>query len=259
MLSNIENEEKQEDKQKNTRDEEKQKGTNEETNEGTNEGTNEETNEETNEDTKEEDIKNARPTSETESDDSKPKPNDTILELQLGDVIHITNPLNDELNDQTFIIDYIDKSKVYLINTTSMTRIRLSITPDGTLGDGNITRIAILSRSDSPSYARQNELLPETWINVYFGGDFPVIITGEITNLENDMIEIKTVDGDVIYINFDYKGIPDNLPIEMIEIREKPVEPLSKEQKDQDQQQKDQQQKVQQQKDQEQKEESPEI
>ena len=30
------------------------------------------------------------------------------------------------------------------------------------------------------------------------------------------------VDDDVIYINFDYKGIPEDLPIEMIEIREKP-------------------------------------
>jgi len=41
------------------------------------------------------------------------------------------------------------------------------------------------------------------------------------------MIEIKTIDGDVIYLNFDYKGIPENLPIEMIEIREKPSEPLT--------------------------------
>jgi hypothetical protein len=36
------------------------------------------------------------------------------------------------------------------------------------------------------------------------------------------MIEITMVDDDVIYINFDYKGIPQDLPIEMIEIREKP-------------------------------------
>jgi hypothetical protein len=159
--------------------------------------------------------------------DENPNPSDTILELQLGDVIHITNPVNDELNDHTFIIDYIDKAKAFLINTESMNRIRLSISPEGTIGDGNITRIAILSRSDSPSYARQNELLPGKWINIYFGGEFPVIISGEITNLENDMIEIKTIDGDVIYLNFDYKGIPENLPIEMIEIREKPSEPLT--------------------------------
>jgi hypothetical protein len=156
----------------------------------------------------------------------KPKADETILELQLGDVIQISNPLNDNLNDQTFIIDYIDKSKAYLINTDTLERLRLSIDEDGTIGDGNITRIAILSRSDTPSYARQNDLLPGKWINIYFEGDFPVIITGKITNLENDMIEIKTVDDDVIYINFDYKGLPENLPIQMIEIREKPSESL---------------------------------
>ena len=164
----------------------------------------------------------------TEPNTTEPNPNDTKLELQLGDVISISNPLNDVLNDQTFIIDYIDRSKTYLINTETLERVRVPISSDGTIGDGNITRIAILSRSDTPSYARQNDLLPDKWINIHFGGDYPVIITGEITNLENDMIEIKTIDEDVIYINFDYKGIPENLPIELIEIREKPSEPLTK-------------------------------
>jgi hypothetical protein len=154
--------------------------------------------------------------------------NDTVLELQLGDVIKISDQINEQLNDQTFIIDYIDKSKMFLINTETLNQVRLSISPDGVIGDGTITRIAILSRSDSPSYAKQNGLLPGKWINIHFGGDFPTIITGEITNLENDMIEVKTVDGDVIYLNFDYKGIPEDLPIELIEIREKPSEPLTK-------------------------------
>ena len=158
--------------------------------------------------------------------------NDTVLELQLGDVIQISNPLNDNLNDQIFIIDYIDKSKVYLINTDTLERVRVSILEDGTIGDGNISRIAILSRSDTPSYARQNDLMPGKWINIYFEGEFPVIITGEITNLENDMIEVKTIDGDVIYINFDYKGLPENLPIQMIEIREKPNEQFTESKKD---------------------------
>jgi hypothetical protein len=163
-------------------------------------------------------------------EESKPttKSNDTILELQLGDIINITDPLNELLNEQTFIIDYIDKSKTYLINTDSLDRIRVPISPEGIIGDGTITRIAILSRSDSPSYARQNGLVPGKWINIHFGGDFPVIITGEITNLENDMIEISMVDDDVIYINFDYKGIPEDLPIEMIEIREKPCTGINK-------------------------------
>ena len=142
--------------------------------------------------------------------------NDTILELQLGDVIRLSNPLNEKINNQTFIIDYIDKSKTYLINIESFERIKLKITEEGIIGDGNIDKIAILSRSDTPSYAKQNGLLPGKWINIYFGGELPIIFTGEITNLEEDMIEVRTVDGDTLFINFDYKGLPEDLPIENI-------------------------------------------
>ena len=155
--------------------------------------------------------------------------NNTVLELQLGDVIKISDAKNDNLNDKIFYIDYIDKSKMFLINTETLNNIRLSISLDGIISDGTISRIAILSRSESASYAKQNNLLPGEWINIYFSGDFPTIITGEITNLENDMIEIKTIDGDIIYLNFDYKGIPEDLPIKLIEIREKPSKPLSQE------------------------------
>ena len=152
--------------------------------------------------------------------------NDTVLELQLGDVIQIFNPLNENLDNKIFIIDYIDSSKAYLIDTDSLDRIKIKISADGTFGDGNITKIAILSRSETASYAKQNDLLPGKWIHIYFGGDYPAIISGEITNLEEDMIEVKTVDGDILYINFDYKGIPENLPIESIEITTKPSEPI---------------------------------
>ena len=159
--------------------------------------------------------------------------NDITYDLQLGDVIKISSPLNEQMNDKTFLIDYIDKTKAILINIDTMARLRMSISPDGIIGDGNITRIAILSRSKSDSYAEQNDLLPGKWINIYFAGDLPVIMTGEITNLENDMIEVKTVEGDVIYLNFDYKGIPEDLPIELIEIRERPSEALTKERNEQ--------------------------
>jgi hypothetical protein len=153
------------------------------------------------------------------------KEKETTVELQLGDVINILNPKNEKLNDQTFIIDYIDKSKMYLINVDTLDKTRLKISADGIIGDGAITQIAILSRSDTPSYARQNDLTPGRWVDIHFAGEFPLIITGEITNLEEDMIEIRTMDGDTLYINFDYKGIPEDLPIKIIEIREKPQEP----------------------------------
>ena len=147
----------------------------------------------------------------------------SVIELQLGDVINIQNPKNEKLNDQTFIIDYIDRTKMYLINVDTLDKTRLKISEDGIIGDGGITQIAILSRSDTPSYARQNDLTPGKWIDIHFAGEFPVIITGEITNLEEDMIEIRTFpDDDIIYINFDYKGIPQDLQIESIEIRDRP-------------------------------------
>ena len=144
------------------------------------------------------------------------------IELQLGDVIEIQNPVNEILNDNTFIIDYIDQEKMWLTNTETLNTIRLGISPDGIVGDGYITYITIISRNEFRGYAEQNDLLPGKWVNIYFGGDFPVIITGEITNLENDMIEVKGIDGDTLYINFDYKGIPEDLPIELIEIRREP-------------------------------------
>jgi hypothetical protein len=163
--------------------------------------------------------------SESEIKHEKSNENDTVIELKLGDVIKISNPLNESLNNQTFFIDYINKNKTYLINVDTQERIKLKISEDGIIGDGNIEQIAILSKSKSPSYARQNDLLPNKWINIYFGGEYPMIITGEITNLEEDMIEVRTTDGDTLYINFDYKGLPEDLQIENIEIREKPQKP----------------------------------
>ena len=82
--------------------------------------------------------------SDTEKEKEKqpeitPDQNDTVLELQLGDVIQISSPLNEVLNDQTYIIDYIDKSKAYLINTATMEKLRLPISLEGVIGDGNIT------------------------------------------------------------------------------------------------------------------------
>ena len=50
---------------------------------------------------------------------------DTEIELQLGDIIQITNPSNEIINEQIFLIDYIDKSKTYLINTDSLEKIKL--------------------------------------------------------------------------------------------------------------------------------------
>ena len=155
------------------------------------------------------------------------KKEDVEIQLGLGDIIKITNEKNEKLNEQIFLIDYIDESKMFLINLDTLKKIKISIDENGIIGDGNITQLEILTRADTSSYSKQHGLVTGTWINIYFGGDHPVIITGLITNVEEDMIEIQTSpDKQTLYINFAYKGIPEELPIDRIEIRGKPSAPI---------------------------------
>jgi len=141
------------------------------------------------------------------------------LMLKLGDIIMIQASQNEILNNNVFLIEYIDSTKVKLINSDNFEKVTLSISSDGIIGDGTIESIKVISSNPDNGFARQNELLPGKWVNIYFGGDIPVVITGKIVNLEEDMIEIKTTDDDTLFINFNYQGIPEDLPIETFEIR----------------------------------------
>jgi len=145
------------------------------------------------------------------------------ITLNLGDIITLYDPTNDIINQQTFSIEYIDKERMHLLNVQDFTHTTLKIDATGVIQPGTIESIDLLYRNPEKGYARQNKLLPGTWLNIYFGGETPVIVTGEITNLEEDMIEITTYpDNDILYINFAYQGIPLGLPIEQFEIRRKP-------------------------------------
>lgn len=149
------------------------------------------------------------------------KSNIDILSVELGDVILIHAPRNTNIDQQSYYIYYLDDLKMNLLNTSTHQLLQLNI--DGYVADESITQIDLLSRSEVDGFARQHKLLPPQWIDVHFNGEVPVVISGEITNLEEDMIEITTYPGmRVIYIDFGYQGIPGELPIEKIVLREKP-------------------------------------
>ena len=191
---------------------------------------NEEDKEDKEKEDKEKEDKEDDEKEEKEDDEKEEKEDNRSVVLQLGDVIRLAAPIDELLNNITFIIDYIDASLVKLVNIKDFNVVPLKIHEDGILGDGSIAGITLIYRNENQGYARQNNLLPGTWINLYFGGDMPAIITGKITNLEEDMIEIKTYpDNDTIYLNFGYKGIPLDIPIENIEIREEPQKEVEKE------------------------------
>jgi hypothetical protein len=164
-----------------------------------------------------EDIKKVEEEEEEEEEKAEIKTPEIILKL--GDVILITDPTNEILNNNVFLIEYIDPSKIKLINSETYEKTIIQISSDGIIGDGNIQAIKVISSNIEEGYARQNDLLPGTWINIYFGGEIPTVITGEITNLEEDMIEVRTTDDDTLFINFKYQGVPEDIPIETFEIR----------------------------------------
>ena len=51
----------------------------------------------------------------------------TVITLQLGDVIRLKDETNDVLNNQSFLIDYIDTRFMKLINVDNLTMIQLNI------------------------------------------------------------------------------------------------------------------------------------
>jgi len=146
------------------------------------------------------------------------------LSIKLGDFIKIIAPTQQEIHDRVFLVDYISSRKIKLIDIESLDVTVLKMDAAGNLNNESITSIELMSRPDERGYARQNNLVVSTWVDIRFGGDIPTIITGMITDLEEDMIEIRTYPEDeMIYINFAYMGIPEELPIEEIKIRAPPA------------------------------------
>jgi len=139
--------------------------------------------------------------------------------LQLGDIIELYAPSNSDLHSNKFYIKFINSSKVELLNDKK--ELTLEINKEGRLLEESIENIIILYRHESGSYIKQNNLNINKNISIYFGEPNPEIINGTITNIEEDMIELTLIpSNEVIYIDFAYSGITENLNIEKIVIRE---------------------------------------
>ena len=136
------------------------------------------------------------------------------LFLELGQMLKIIAPENSSIHNKNFYIEYLDNTLIKLINDTDLTQeIEMGIS-NGSLRDKTIERVIILWTPDVKGYALQNDLIPEKWITIQIGGEVPTTINGQITDLDGDEIEINIYQTDnKIYINFDYKGIPLDIPI----------------------------------------------
>ena len=150
------------------------------------------------------------------------------IRLELGDIIRIQSPANDILHEKVFYISYLDlNSHTTWINIENNDLFTVRMSKGRFDSSASIEQIQLLSRTTEKGFAKQNKLLLGTWIDIHFGGDTPFIITGLITDLEEDMIEVTNYipeqSGEKMYIDFAYKGIPEHLPIKNICIRDKPL------------------------------------
>ena len=140
--------------------------------------------------------------------------------IKLGDIIQ-TESTNNDYHLKYFFVEYVDDQIIKLVNINDGHKESLDLDQDGCLTDTTIEKIILLSRSDKEGYAAQNDLLPGTYIKIVFAEE--IEITGKITNLEEDMIELEIGDDESIFIDFEYKGIPKNIPIKTISIVEQPT------------------------------------
>uniref|UniRef100_A0A6C0ISH3 Uncharacterized protein n=1 Tax=viral metagenome TaxID=1070528 RepID=A0A6C0ISH3_9ZZZZ len=147
------------------------------------------------------------------------------LVFELGDIIQLQSPANDEYHDLIAYIEYIDDTQIHLITTDESKKMTLLLKEDGTFYEESIKAVYLLNRSSDKGYARQNNLTVNSWVNLRFGGEIPQLITGQITNLVEDMIEITTwPELNVFYIDFGFKGVPLHIPLQEIVLREVPMQ-----------------------------------
>lgn len=144
------------------------------------------------------------------------------INLQVGDIIKLTAPQDNLINDKPFLIKFINSDKIILIGQNKESVI-LEIDENGDLKNESIESIGLLNRNENASFAKQNNLIPGKWIDIHFNTEVPSIVTGEITALDEDQIEIKLTSGETIYIDFAYQGLPEDLPIEKIILRNPPT------------------------------------
>ena len=106
------------------------------------------------------------------------------VQIQLGDIIIIEAPSDPDLNNKQYFVSYASTKLIKLLLENSNEEIELPITETNEFRNESITGIILLSRAESPSYAIQNNLISGTWVDIYFSGDVPSVVTGKITELD---------------------------------------------------------------------------
>lgn len=176
-----------------------------------------------------------------------------IVELMRGDVIRFI--AESQLNSKVFFIDYIDESRMRLLPDmrdadlqSHQAAIDLALDAGRFPSETQIESVELLYRNEKePGYARQRGLLPGKWIEIEYITEkdgVTLMVYGEIKTLadDTDCIGVSVYTGDqtgdkhgdetgsdsetssspFIYIDFEFKGLSDDLYIKSIKVCNKP-------------------------------------
>lgn len=154
------------------------------------------------------------------------------MQLELGDIIKLFSLQLDEFHEQIFVIIFISKERLVIQNIISNKIHDLPI-KENKLLNKLIENIHLLKRHEKQGFVQQNNLSINTWIDIQgkYKTDIPFTLTGKITNIDHDMIEVTIYsleEETIIYIDFAYQGISPDSNINTINIRDKPLEDLKK-------------------------------
>ena len=96
-------------------------------------------------------------------------PESKNISLQLYDIVQIDAPDNDALHAKSFIVSYISGDKIKITDTETMEPSTILISEDGNLQEESIVAISLLSRGETDSFAKQNNLVTGTWVDIRVG------------------------------------------------------------------------------------------
>jgi hypothetical protein len=138
--------------------------------------------------------------------------------LELGDVITIQ--IKDEptiSNTAPYLISYIDADRIDLTNLETEDIVIIPLVNERIDGY-EVERITLLTRNHLKGYALQHGLNTGKHIKIKFIST-PETLVGEILETRNDIITILVADTlEILYIDFGYKGLPNEVEIKNIEI-----------------------------------------
>lgn len=135
--------------------------------------------------------------------------------LELGDVINIYFKDEPQSNDP-FLINYIDEDRIDLMNLETEDILILPLS-NKRIQEYEVEKITLLTRNPLKGYALQHGLTAGKNVVIGFVGVTDTLV-GEILETRNDIITILVNDTlEILYIDFGFKGIPNEVPIRYIE------------------------------------------